>query len=352
MADTVTLSTDSTITTMIGNYYDHVFLERLEANLLYDKWATQKPLPENEGGTIVWHQMLNPTKGYALGEGAPPAASTVSARKVSATPAAWGDLRAISDQVQMTAVMPVVEETVQALGYGAALTKDFNIADQVGLGSAASTGVANAASATYPSVFSQGFPVLEGNQNVVFWPTSGIATAMANGYFSTNPTITHIRHAVTQLKTLNAMPFDDGNYRGIIHPKISDFIRSDSNFATWMAYTNLAAMIKGTLGVIERVLFDESSNAMTVVVLNSAFSGYTANLGGTIYGTLIVGRGAYATSKVGGRDAKVYIVTGADKADPLNQKTYVGYKLFFAAKPLNPSAGVILAWYSMGAAGY
>jgi N4-gp56 family major capsid protein len=345
MADTVTSSTDANITTMIGNYYDHVFLERLEATLLYDKWGTQKPLPENEGNTIVWHALLNPAMGYVLSEGATPGASVVSARKVSASLVFYADLRAISDQVAMTAVVPVVEETVQVLGYGAALTKDFLVQQAIGLASAASTGVVNAASAAIPSAFSQGFPLLDGNSNLLYWPASGIATSLQNGFFSTTATITHIRRCVTQLKRYNAMPFDDGNFRGIVHPTVSEHIRSDSNFSTWMAYTNLAAMIKGTLGVIERVLFDESTQAMLVAVTASAWSSVATSVGGSLYGTLVFGRGAYGVSKLGGRDAKIYVVTGADKSDPLNQRTYVGYKLAMAAKILNPSAGVILTWF-------
>lgn len=337
----------ATIATMIGNYYDHTFLERLEANLVYDKYGVQKPLPENSGDTIVWHALLNPSAGYVLPDGSVPGASAVSARKVSATITWLADLRSVTDRVVATAVCPVVEETVQAMGYGAALTVDSFISDKVGYGSAASTGVANAASVTLPSVFSQGFPVIEANSNTIFWPNSstGIATSLQNGYFSTQPAISHVRRTVTQLKKLNAMPFDDGNYRGIVHPIVSDYIRSDSNFATWMAYTNRAAMEKGQLGVIEKVLFDESSNAITVAVLASTWSTVYASLGGTLYGTLVFGKGAYGVTKLGGKDAKVSVVSGPDKSDPLNQITFIGYKIGIAAKILNPSAGMLYTFF-------
>lgn len=341
------VTTDSggvTIATMIGNYYDHTFLERLEANLVFDKYGVQKPLPENQGNTIVWHALLNPGQGYDLPDGSIPGASAVSARKVSAVLEWKADLRSVTDRVVATAVCPVVEETVQAMGYGAALTVDSFISDKVGFGSAASTGVANATSTKVPSVFSQGFPVIEGNSNLVFWPTGGLATGMLNGYFSTLPAISHIRRSVTQLKKMNAMPFDDGNYRGIIGPVVSDAIRSDSAFATWMAYTNRAAMEKGQLGVIEKVLFDESSNAASEPVLASTWSAFVSG-GGTLHGTLIFGKGAYGVSKLGGKDARVSVVSGPDKSDPLNQITYIGYKIPIAAKILNPSAGVLYVYY-------
>jgi len=97
--------------------------------------------------------------------------------------------------------------------------------------------------------------------------------------------------------------------------------------------------------VIERVDFEESSNAFQSAVLASAWStGYTSG-GGTIYGTLIFGKGAYGVTKLGAKDAKINVTTGADKTDPLNQYTLIGYKLAMAAQILNPSAGVILATY-------
>jgi N4-gp56 family major capsid protein len=346
--DAATLAAQATISTMIGIYYDKVFLERLEMNLVYDKYGEQRPLPENSGGTVLWHQLLNPTVGYTLGDGSIPAASAVSTRRVSAIPVQYADLKSISDQVDRTAVNPVVDETVKALGYGAALTKDTLIAQQIGFQGDASTGVANAASATFPSVNSQGFPVIEGNTGNVYWPTgtNGITIGLQNGFFSTIAAISHVRKAVTHLKNLAAVTFDDGNYRGIIDPTVSDHIRSDSTFPTWMAYTNRAsALDKGRLGVIERVMFEETPNAFTATVRASTWSTTYASLGGTLYGTLIFGRQAYGVTKLGGKDAKVNLVTGADKSDPLNQVTYVGYKLYMAAKVLNPSAGVILTWF-------
>lgn len=349
---TVTTTGDAGISTMVGNYYDHVFLERLEANLVFDKYGEQRPLPENQGNTIVWHRLNNPTTGYVITEGSSPGASVVSASKVSATLVYYGDLRSISDQVTATAVCPVVEETVQALGYGAALTKDTLIGFAVGFGSAASAGIAGytSPSGNIPSVFSMGFPVMEGNQNTLFWPASnGVTTVITAGYFSTIATIAHIRQCVTALKTYNAIPFENNLYKGVIHPLVSDHIRRDTTFPTWMAYNNLQAMTKGKLGVIERVDFEESSNAIQVPVLASAWNtGYTSG-GGSLIGTLIFGKGAYGVTKLGAKDAKINVTTGADKTDPLNQFTPITYKLGMAAKVLNPSAGIILTYFSQTA---
>lgn len=344
MADVPALSGDTTISTMIGNYYFRTWLERLEANLVYDKYGKQSPLPAKNGSTVLWHQLLNPAKGYSLSDGVTNSASAVSTRKVSATVAQYGDVKAISDLAEDLAVCPIVEETVAALGYAAALTKDYVIGDTIGFGSAASTGVVDAASVTLPSVRTQGFPILEGNTGTVYWAT----VALSNGLFSTLPTIAHVRKAVTQLKSMNAIPFEDGNYRGVISPAVSDAIRSDTSFATWMAYTNRAAMEKGKIGVIERVLFEESTNAFMSPVVASAWSNsaYVSIAGSaSLHGALIFGRGAYGVTKLAGADAKVNVLQGAEKSDPNNQRTYISYKFTMAAKILNPSAGVILTYF-------
>lgn len=348
MADLFTDTGGATISTMIGNYYDHVFLDRLTANLCYDKYGVQKPMPRNEGNTIVWHQLLNPGRGYDLDETAVAGTSAVSTRKVSATIEWKGDVRSITTRVDALAVNPIVKETVEAMGYGAALTKDFFIADKIGFASNASAGVVDAASVTFPSVRSQGFPVFEGNSNTAYWPGSGgITTALHNGYFSTVTKIDHIRNAVTHLRKLDAMPFEDGMFRGIIHPEISRHIRADTTYATWQAYTNRTVMEKGKLSSIEGVMFEESSQAFTVGVKASAWSNsaYTSIANGTLVGTLIIGKGAYGVTKLRGADAKVTVIQGAEKSDPHDLETLISYKFGMAAKVINPSCGVILTYF-------
>lgn len=341
-----TTASDSTISGMIGIYYSKVFERRLEANLVFDKWGEQRPIPKNSGATVVWHQLNNVAVGYDITDGDTPAASAVSARKISAVLSYLGDLKAITDQVDMTAVCPVVKETVDALGYGAALTLDAFVSDKIGFGSAPSTGVANAASATFPSVFSQGFPVFEGNTNTAYWPNSSTnkATSLLNGLFSSTAIIDYVRRAVTFLKGYDVMPFDDGLFRGVIDPVISDQLRQDADFATWMQFKYPDAMQKGELGVIEKVRFAETTKSVKETFVASAWSAQALINGGTVYGTLIFGKGAYGVTKLGSKDYEVNVLptTMKDKSDPLGQRALVSYKMAVAAKILNPSCGVLL----------
>jgi len=328
----------ATITTMIPSYYNKIWVERLEATLVFDKYGVKADIPRGEGGSIIWHALKSIGQGYTLNETVAAGTSAVSTRKVSAVPVWKAQLVDVTTRVEATAVNNVVKEVVAEMGYSAALTKDSDIADQIGFGSACSTGVANAASVTLPSIYTQGFPIYEGNTDTCYWAVK----ALQNGLFSSVPTVAHVRGAVAQLRTLNARPHSDGTYRGIISPKASKQIRASTDFVGWMAYTNRAAMERGKLGVIEDVMFEESSNAILEPVLASNWSGYVS--AGDVHGILIFGKGAYGTTKIRGEDAKVNVLTGADKADPHNLHTYISYKFAHASKILNPSAGIILSW--------
>lgn len=344
-----TLSDGATISSLLPTYWKKRWLIRHEAKLVYDEWGQQEPIPLNNGRTIIWHQMLNPANGYLIGEGAPPNASAVSARKVSATLSQFGWLQSISDIVDDSAVCPVVNELVDSQGYAGAKTKDNFISDKIGFASAPSTGCTGAASAFHLSAFSQGFPVYDPTDDVLYWPGgSNNAAGLVQGRFSAVPDIGQIRKARTQLAILNAVEFEDGNYRGIVHPTVSAKIRADSLWPTWNAYSNLkGALQKGMLGVIEGVMFKESSEAFTKTIVASAWSniGYTSG-GATVYGTLIFGKGAYGVTKLAGKDVTVTVIPTNEKtkSDPLGQVGYVGYKFDVAAKILNPSAGLILTW--------
>ena len=326
----------ATITTLIPSYYNKVWLERLEANLVLDKYGQKTTIPRGEGSSVIWHALKNIGVGYTLDENTPAGTSAVSTRKVSAVPVWKAQLVEVSTRVVATAVNPMVKEVVAAMGYSAALTKEEDIGFNIGFGSCGSVGASACASIALPKAYTQGFPLYDGNTSGMFW---GV-TSLVNGLFSSTPTIAHIRGAVTQLRNLNALPFDDGLYRGIIDPDMSMYLRSDTNFATWMAYTNRSAMERGKLGTIEQVLFEESTVGIKMNIVTSTWSGFVS--GGSLHGTLIFGRGAYGVTGIRGEDAKVDILDQPDKSDPHNLHVYISYKFAHASKILNASAGIML----------
>lgn len=350
----VTLSDGATIATLLPSFLRKKWLKRHESTLVYDEWGQQEPIPMGEGRTIVWHQFLNLSEGYTVGEGSPPAASTFSTRKVSATLIEKAQLRSYSNVVGESSYLPIVTELMGALGYNGALTKDSHISESIGFGSAMSTGVTNAASAFYPSIYSQGFPIFYADNDTQAWPPAGggAVVGLGNaevGLLSTVPVIAHIRKASVALENMDAIRFEDNNWRGIIHPTVSSAIRADTLWPTWNAFSNrVGALSKGMLGVIEGVMFKESTRAFKKTLAASAWSNIgQISTGGTLYGTLIFGQGAYGVTKLAGKDVTITHIEASkkDKSDPLGQYGLAGYLFPIAAKVLNPSAGLILAWY-------
>jgi N4-gp56 family major capsid protein len=253
----------------------------------------------------------------------------------------------VSDLFNMTSISKPVTDAIELLSDSAALTIDSYYKDTIGFGQAASTGVTGAASATYLSCFSEGFPTL--HNSVVSWAT----VPLVNNTASTALSVDRVRTAVTTLRGYNCRPMDDGYYVGIIHPVIADKIMQDNSTGGWTAwnqYTNPDAMYKGEIGKLHGVRFVDSTNAMTSTVKASAWSAGSSNFsaGGTLYGTLIFGKGAYAGVMMeAGNGVNTYVVPNdkAEKADPLAQWGSVGYKITMAAKILNASCGIIAVDY-------
>lgn len=348
------LSDGATISTLQVTFLRRKWMKRHEAQLAYDEWGQQEPIPLGEGGTIRWHQFLNLSTGTVQSEGTVRSASAFSTRKVSATLTVWEDLRSYSKEVGERSSLDVAGELLAAMGYSGALTKDAAISEAIGFGSAMSTGVTNAASAFYPSVYSQGFPLFYADDDSVSWPSEngGAVIGLGNaevGKLSTFPVIAHIRKVATHLENMDAIKYEDGSFRGIIHPTVAAAIRTDSLWPTWNAYSNRkGALSKGLLGEIEGVVFKTSSKAFKKTLPASAWSNIgQISAGGTLFGTLVFGMGAYGVTKLAGKDVTItHLEPGKkDKSDPLGQIGMAGYSFPLASKVLNPSAGVIWGYW-------
>lgn len=340
-------TTTASVASLIKNFYDKLFLERLTPQLRYDQFAVKKDLPRNEGNTIIWNRLTNLASGYSLTELTVPGLSAMSASKVSASLVQFGYVIGISDLFDMTAISQPVKDAVMLLQDGAALTVDSYFADQIGFGSCASTGISGTyASTAIPSCFTQGFPMLI--NNTLSWTVQPMYNVSAATLSAMN--VDRVRRAVTQLRSMNVPAMEDGYYVGIIHPVIADQLQQDTNWITWNQYLqSQSAGYKGEIGQVMGVRFVQSTNAIKTSVSAAVWSAYASNFsaGGTLYGTLVFGKGAYGGVNMdAGNASKITVVDfKADKADPLGQYGTAGYKLTIAAKILNASAGVLMVDY-------
>jgi N4-gp56 family major capsid protein len=337
----------ASVSTLMKNFYDKLFLERLTPQLRYDQFAVKKNIPLHEGKTVIWNRLTNFASGYPLTELSVPGLSAMSAAKVSATVVEFGYLVGISDFFDMTSISQPVKDAVGLLQDGAKLTVDNYYGDQIGFGSCASTGISGTyASTAIPSCKTQGFPLLY--NRTLSWTQFTLYNVSSPTLSAMN--VDRIDLAVTQLQEMNVPPMDDGYYVGVIHPTIASKLRRDTNWITWNQYLqSKEAGYKGEIGQVAGVRFVQSTNAIKTPVSAADWSAYASNFsaGGTLYGTLIFGKGAYGGVDMENGDASKITVVDfkADKADPLGQYGTAGYKIKIAAKILNPSAGVLMVDY-------
>ncbi len=181
------------------------------------------------------------------------------------------------------------------------------------------------------------------------------ASAVCGGLSATLFTPAIIRAFVLKLRVKNAMPFEDGYYKCVIHPDIVNQLRGSSAFIDLNKYVESGAesFRDGTLvdghmvaggqaveqayeGKMEKVKFYSSTEAPMCTVTGSKVSahGYTR-----YYFSYLFGKYAYGVTNFDGGIRQFIKTPGPSSTnDPLNLFSTVGYRVIGAQKVLNPSA--------------
>lgn len=297
-------NTISNLTVENQTFYDRALLERLLPELHYYGDAKKKKIPKGKGTSIEWRifkALSVPTA--PLTEGVTPEGSTLNIANIIANLKQYGDYVEISDVLDMQAKDPVITETSMLEGEQAALLVDTLVRDEV---------------------------------------TSGTNVRYANGKASRTALLStdvlkgeDIKKAVRDLRKFNAKPFSDGYFHAIISPEQAYDLMSDTSNGGWIEvnkYTDKKPLLKGEIGCYAGVRFMQSSNAKVVE------EGEKNIHIGSIYG-----KDSYGVPEIGdGSAAKPTVIVkehgSAGTADPLNQRSTIGWKNMFATKRLQENA--------------
>lgn len=296
----------STLTAEMKTFYDKALIETASAALVHDQFGQKRPIPKNSGKTIEFRQFAKLNKALtALTEGVTPAGSELSVSTITATVSQYGDYVQTSDVLELTAIDNVILEATKALG--------------------------NQAGATLDTITRN---VLVAGTNVIYAPkSSGTAvTSRANLDATCVLTPEVVAQAATQLKAANA-PTINGDYVAIIHPYVAkDLMRTDE----WIdvhKYADPEAIYEGEIGKLYGVRFVETTEAK---IWNATGDGTPTGL--AVFGCIFLGDGAYGTTEVegGGLETIVKQKGSAGTADPLDQRSTVGWKAIKTAAILVP----------------
>ena len=347
------------LSSMIIDYYDRRLLERLTPQLMFKQFGVPKPLPKNEGDSVIWHRWNLFTKGRLLSESAVDQARGISATKVSAMLMIIGDHAIITTYIDMIAINSVVEGAIDLFADSAALTIDFAIGRRLlwKLTSVSATLEVSATSkylggANYISSRKKVCACSSTKWQAPLWCIDDLASRnhdlsiVNGGSVATAITPNVLRSLVLKLKVKNAQPFDDGYFKMITHPDLVNQLRSSSAFIDMYKYTQTAVFEEGKIakggerglvGVLEKVKIYESTEAP--MAANSMATAHSAHGYGRYYFSFLFGKNSYGITDFDG-GLHTYVKTPGPNStnDPLNQWSTAGYKTIFAAKILNPSA--------------
>ena len=319
-------------------FYNKALLKRLTANLLFYKYGQKKALPKNSGNKVNFRKFnsLKPAL-TPLAEGVTPEGSNLNITKLEATVKQYGDYVVVSDILDMLGIDPVITETSEVLGEQGGLTIDTVVGNAI----------ANTTNKFYAGEVS----------------TENAITAKANG--------NDVKKIVRNLRKSNVKPFADGYFIGVISPEQAYDLQSDTLWQDVSKYNGGEDIKKGEVGKIHGVKFIESTNLPKVYKytktedtdINLAKTYYVESAGvynivknpvkeslstyyeatDELHCALIFGQDAYGVVDVensaeGTPSIIVKSAGSAGTADPLNQRSTIGWKALFTAVVLNDLA--------------
>ena len=305
---TVNVTTDSTLSAENKTFYDRALVEEAGPNLIHGQFGQKRPIPKNGGKRIQFRRYASLPKALKpLTEGVTPEGRKLSATAVEAEVNQYGDFVCLSDVLDLTAIDNNVLEATKAVGRQAGLTLDTITRN-----------------------------VLQSGTNVFYCPkvgANGVQTPVTDrsGLDKTcTLTVDVVKKVAAMLKAANA-PKIDGDYVCILHPYVAYDIMSDPRWEEMHKYTTPENMYQGEIGRIAGVRFVETSEAAVYKgTENSCPTGLA------VFGCLFIAQGAYGVTEVtgGGLQTIIKQLGSAGTADPLDQRSTVGWKALQTAEIL------------------
>ena len=307
-AENVNVTTDAGLSVENKTFYDRALLEEAAPNLIHNQFGQKRPIPKNGGKRIEFRRYAAlPKATKPLTEGVTPDGRKMSAVAVEAEVHQYGDYVCLSDVLDLTAIDNNVLEATRAVGHQAGLTLDTITRN-----------------------------VLQSGTNVYYCPkrdASGKVTAVSDRSeldASCVLTVDTVKKIAAMLKAANAPKFG-GDYVCILHPYVAYDIMSDPRWEQMHQYCKPENQFEGEIGRIAGVRFVETSEA---AVYTGAENDCPTGL--AVFGCLFIANGAYGVTEVtgGGLQTIIKQLGSAGTADPLNQRSTVGWKAMKTAEIL------------------
>ena len=304
------MTTSEGLSPEMQTFYDMTLIDEAGANLVHEQFGQKRPIPANGGKTIEFRKFTSLPKAVEpLTEGVTPDGKSLNVTTVTATVNQYGDYITQTDMLELTALDNTILEAAKLLGRQAGITLD--------------TVVRN---------------VLQSGTNVTYCPKveNGVETEITSrGDLTENCqlTVDVVMQVVAKLRAQNA-PTINGKYVAIIHPYAAYDLMRDPEWVGAHKYADPQSLFEGEIGELAGVRFVQTTEAKIYE--------------GGIFATLFLGADAYGITEVtgGGLQTIVKQKGSAGTADPLDQRSSVGWKAIRTAELLIPNYIVRVESYS------
>lgn len=119
------VTTDAGMSVENKTFYDKELIRTAGPQLVHDQFAQKRPIPKHGGQSVEFRQFGDLPKALTpLTEGVTPNGKKLSATAKTATVSQYGDYVTISDKLDLTAIDPVALEAVDVIGKQMGLTLD------------------------------------------------------------------------------------------------------------------------------------------------------------------------------------------------------------------------------------
>ena len=300
-ANTVQTTLLEGLSAEMKTFYDMTLIDEATSNLVHDQFGQKRPIPKNGGKTIEFRKFAPLAKATTpLTEGVTPDGKSLSVSTITATVNQYGDYITQSDVLELTSLDNTILEATKLLGRQAGVTLDTVVRD-----------------------------VLQSGTNVTYCPkvADGVEVATykrGDLDLTSQLTVKVIQQVVAKLRGQNA-PTINGKYVAIIHPYVAYDLMRDPEWIDAHKYAKPDNLYEGEIGEIAGVRFVQTTEAKVYE--------------GGVFGTLIFGDGAYGVTEItgGGLETIVKQKGSAGTADPLDQRSSVGWKAIKTAELLIPN---------------
>ena len=384
MANSVATTT-GTLTALMKTYYDKLLLEVARPKMVLDQFADKsRDIPRHEGQTVSFQRFVPLEVVTATtNEGELPPYVELEAMRFEATLQKYANAVKITEEVELTALSPVLEAAVKELGenmgqslnrlYRGALAKflyPMRVDNSATYGKSCVATAGTTTTLTDATNLSEaadfwngGTVVITSGQNKGYSAhiddfASGVITfspalkeacdagdtfrvVTSTGITSTNViTCSAVERAVALLKYFNAPTYDGKYYIGIISPFVQYDFMQDSAWVNAHHYAQDTALFDGEVGRWGGVRWVEDTDPW----LEAAGAIGTYNANGAVHQTPIFGRHAYAGVGIEGVPDKLFIKKPGDQdtSNYINAYSMVAWRVYFVPVVLNALFGVTL----------